>query len=127
MTNNLNTVHDKFIAQLICRNNAEDEDPDICYETYLETGVVNEHATLKCASMIYPSMETISTPCDGVTECQNNLDEEGCGRQNFASKVSFVLILVLFLSLRIKNLFVANVKTQNNRKINFEIELDEKD
>ena len=78
----------------------EDEHLDLCLESYLETGIVDEYATVICTSPMYNNTKVVATACDGISECAENLDESGCGDKNYGPFVSAVLMLVLFSAMQ---------------------------
>ena len=101
----------------------EDEVFEDCYKTYIEKDEVEEYATLICPSKYYKNTTTVSTPCDGNEECRDSIDEQGCVNDNYASHISFFLIMLLFLGLRFKNLIMANFNKEIDKKVKVEIDL----
>ena len=99
-------------------DNAEDEKFKDCKEPYVEKKLIENFATLRCTSIIYPNspMETIATVCDGITECSGGLDEpSSCKRSGGSNRVlglSVGSILVFYLTL----LFYSKLKKIKMRK-----------
>ena len=65
---------------------------------------MDEYATLRCHSKIYPNMETVATPCDGVAECNGNKDEPTTCKKNNGNLflgTSVVIILFIYLGLKV--------------------------
>ena len=107
-------------------DNAEDEKFKDCKEPYVEKKLIENFATLRCTSTIYPnsSMEIIATVCDGVTECSGGVDEpSSCKRSGGSNRVlglSVGSILVFYLTL----LFHSKLKrNQDEKKKNFMTEI----
>ena len=73
--------------------NEEDEDFNRCKEKWTENEVFSQHATVRCRSKIYPSMDIISSPCDGIVECHDFSDEIYCSDNS----ISHILIVVSIL------------------------------
>ena len=74
----------------------EDESLGDCYDIYLERGIINEYATVICTSPIYEVMKIVATPCDGISECANGTDEEGCRNSNYGIFLTFGLVPVIY-------------------------------
>ena len=104
-------------------DNAVDENLDVCYDKYVKQGNIDEHATLRCHSKIYSTMETVASVCDGVVECQGDVDEPlRCRKNNgntiLASSVGFILFCYLGLKMFIH--FKRNqTRKQSARKLEF--------
>ena len=70
----------------------------MCNKTYIKNGQVAPFASFRCNSKIYPEIETITTRCNNVNECYNDLDEAGCSENNYTK---FILVAAVSLSLGI--------------------------
>ena len=98
---------------------AEDEKFEDCIDTYEEKVLVKEYATLRCASKIYPNMETVATVCDDIIECHNMEDEPETCRKNDANlylAISVGSILTIYLGL--KSYFSLMKRRRRNGKLN---------
>ena len=91
--------------QLVCNHhpdcdNVGDEEFEVCYSEYVRKGLVDEFATLKCPSKIYPDMITVATVCDGIEECYGGEDEpKTCLNSNgfIFLGVSLAILLGIYL------------------------------
>ena len=99
-----------------CLNN-EDEDFDTCKTKWIEKKVFPRHATVRCKSKAYPSLEIIAGPCDGIVECRNSIDESSCSDDSTTIIVAVVVIGVIILYFTLKYSHqISNSKVRN--KIN---------
>ena len=95
--------------KLVCNHhpdcdNVEDEQLDNCYDIYVKNGLVDEFATLKCASKLYPNMETVATVCDGIEECHGGEDEPNTCKNsngNIFLGVSVGTVIGVYLCLKL--------------------------
>ena len=84
-------------------DNALDEQLDQCYEQYVKRGLVDNYATLRCQSKIYPNMETVATVCDDVVECNNSEDEPiTCKKHNGNLFLGLSVGCIFFIYLGLK-------------------------
>ena len=82
----------------------DDEDFELCKETYFQKGVVKKYATYKCRSKMYPGLFTIATACDNINECLEDKDEVNCVNSSFTTPIlisSLVGVLLIFAALKI--------------------------
>ena len=105
-----------------------DEDFDYCYfqtKAYLKKKVVEEFATLKCKSIMYPQIYTLATVCDGIEECYDPKDHDeptSCTSSNTAmigiSCIVIITIVFYFLQQWILKKWVLDslVTTPDNDK-----------
>ena len=100
----------------------EDESLGDCYDIYLERGIINEYATVICTSPIYEVMKIVATPCDGISECANGTDEEGCRNSNYGIFLTFGLVPVIFIVLKLFDFFSRD--QEDEQKINLDEDLE---
>ena len=53
-----------------------------CYKKYLERKILDQYATVKCNSSMYPQMSIYATACNNVIECVGEEDERNCRADN---------------------------------------------
>ena len=86
----------------------EDEDPERCYQQFVDMKIIAPYASLRCKSPLYKNMEIFGTPCDNITECAGGIDELGCknnGTSNLVLVIASIGVLVLFLGLTFHQAF----------------------
>ena len=101
-------------------DNAVDEQLDQCYDEYVKRGLVEDFATLRCQSKIYPIMETVATVCDDVVECNSNEDEPiMCKKKNSNTVlgISVGIILFIYLGLKFYSHYKRDTKKEQKKKI----------
>ena len=106
-------------------DDAEDEKFEDCKNKYVERHFVEEFATLRCQSRIYPNMETVATVCDDIIECHHGEDEPLSCKTNDGNiylAVSVFSILAIYLGLRYY-FDIINNKQSNRKQIQFEFML----
>ena len=82
-------------------DDGQDENLDLCYVPYVENSIIQKSATFNCPNVHYPTIQTVATVCDGITECFGNLDEKDCNETN--EQVILLTVgtfLTLYLALR---------------------------
>ena len=102
---------------LVCDNHpqcpgGEDEDLKTCHEKKIKNKIFKPYASLKCRSPFYENMDIYATPCNGIKESVNGLDELRCGSSSESNKIlgissAFVALLIVVLRYHeaIKGLF----------------------
>ena len=108
---------------------AEDEGFEDCKKKYYEKKIIEEFATVKCNSTVYPMMITVATACNGVVECLMGEDEEPLCSDNISSTIILVgtcfAFLSIYLGLRfshIMNLREGEVMEDSKQMINTPME-----
>ena len=107
---------------LVCNHhpdcdNAEDEEFEVCYGEYVRKGLVDEFATLKCPSKIYPDMITVATVCDGIEECYGGEDEpKTCLNSNGFIFLGVSLATLLGIYLTLKLCIILRKKSTKKKK-----------
>ena len=91
--------------------NGEDEQFDICEETY------PEEATIKCVENRLEGFNVtiMAIPCNGIQECRNGEDENNC-KEN--QKVFQIIIASLMVITQAVYLYIRIVKKQKWKKTN---------
>ena len=88
---------------------AEDEDLDMCRDTYYRKKLIKPYASFICQSLMYPIMKTIATACDGFAECDGLTDELSCSSTN-STPIIFATLAFLFLYLILKIHRLLNIQ-----------------
>ena len=80
----------------------EDEALNLCYHKWVETGVVEPYASYACPSVMYPSMTTMATACNGFVECYDGSDESSCSDKKsiFFFVAEIIMIIILYTIIR---------------------------
>ena len=78
---------------------AEDEDLETCYQKYLDRKIIDQSATIKCNSSMYPEMKIYATACNDIIECGDGEDEKNCSLNNDSLLVatSFFVLLIFWI------------------------------
>ena len=103
--------------------NGEDENFYRCKDKWIKNKVFLTHATFKCRSRIYPSMDIIATPCDKIVECLDAYDEKFCFNDIISPIVGIITVLgTIFFYFFLKyhkpitgRLTCSNVKVQSDQ------------
>ena len=117
--------------KLVCNHhpdcdNVEDEQLDNCYDIYVKNGLVDEFATLKCASKLYPNMETVATVCDGIEECHGGEDEPNTCKNsngNIFLGVSVGTVIGVYLCLKLFTKIKERHRNREKIKFTWDIEI----
>ena len=93
----------------------EDEDLDVCGDTYRRNEVISKDATFRCKSIMYPIMETLATACNNFPECVDGEDEQFCSDNTVLyiflyTTLGFIALTYLFLN------FARNAYTYFTRR-----------
>lgn len=81
----------------------EDENLEKCHKDYIKKQIIYPYSSYKCTSLFYKNMEIYATPCNGIVECLDHSDEDGCGdnsKINIIIVVSSLILLIIFVVLR---------------------------